>query len=92
MYVRGTLATILSSLGNWCLDLALKLELRDWPGSYVILDTSKAPFHAPDEEVTFETKPPGLSISFTATSGERVHINAADYALPPDIEHGGAPQ
>lgn len=79
MYIRGTLATILSSLGNWCFDTAQRLELHGRPGSWTDMDTSDRPFGlAPDT-------PP---ITFIATSGERVHINSAHYDLPPDIEHG----
>jgi hypothetical protein len=49
MYVRGTLATILSSIGNWCFDTAQRLELSGKPGSYAQTDTSDRPFGAPPD-------------------------------------------
>lgn len=77
MYIRGTLATILSSLGNWCFDTAQRLELRGRPGSWTDIDTSDRPFGlAPDTPPITEI----THASFIATSGERVNL------LPPDIE------
>lgn len=46
-----TVGNVLSRMGNWLLDLAVRLEYRDWPPSaeFPRIDTSDRPFGLPPD-------------------------------------------